>query len=182
MGWSLYINFCDFPLLSTGVPGRNYQTLATDATFHKVVGNTLLYSLLSVPLGALLAVLLALLLNRKVRGQAFFRACIFLPTVVPLTAAAVVWMWMLNSRAGIINAPWKLAEIAPPNWFNEAGPAMAALVIISLWFVAANDDLWPVFRTFGSSTRRPDGGSPPDVSGISPGLSRSCCSASSSRS
>jgi multiple sugar transport system permease protein len=44
---------------------------------------------------------------------------------------------MLNSRSGIFNVPWKLAQATPPAWFNEPGPAMAALVIVSLWFVGS---------------------------------------------
>src|SRR5262249_3839315 len=139
MGWSLYISFCDYPFLEspvfTGL--QNYEALAGDSMFHRVVGNTLLYVLLSVPLGPVLAVLLALLLNRRARGQAFFRACVFLPTVVPLTAAAVVWMWMLNSSAGIFNVPWHWVGRNAPNWFNAPGPAMAAMVIVSLWFVGS---------------------------------------------
>lgn len=139
MGWSLYISFCDYSLLQPPVftGTKNYETLARDATFHTVIGNTALYSLLSVPLGAIVAVLLAVLLNRKVRGQALYRACIFLPTVVPLTAAAVVWMWMLNPAAGIANAPWRALAAPPPNWFNDPSAAMAALVIVSLWFVGS---------------------------------------------
>lgn len=139
MGWSLYISFCDYSLLQPPVyvGARNYSGLAGDPVFHRVVANTLLYSLLSVPLGAVVAVLLALLLNQRVRGQAFFRACVFVPTVVPLTAAAVVWMWMLNPEAGIFNLPWRWLGLAAPNWFNEPAAAMAALVIVSVWFVGS---------------------------------------------
>lgn len=139
MGWSLYISLCDYSLLQPPVfiGGANYQRLATDPVFHQVVRNTLIYSLLSVPLSTIVAVALALLLNQSVRGQAFFRACVFLPTIVPLTAAAVVWMWMLNPQAGIFNQPWHWLGAAPPNWFNSAGAAMAALVIISVWFVGS---------------------------------------------
>jgi multiple sugar transport system permease protein len=136
---SLYISFCDYSLLQPPVytGDNNYRALAADPVFWKVVGNTLLYSLLAVPIGTIVAVGLALLLNQRVRGQGFYRACIFLPTIVPLTAAAVVWMWMLNGRAGIVNVPWFALGATPPNWLNEPVAAMGALVLISLWFVGS---------------------------------------------
>lgn len=139
MGASLYISFCDYTLLQppvyTGL--ANYHSLAADAMFWRVVWNTLLYSALAVPAGAVVAVLLALLLNQSVRGQAFFRACIFVPTIVPLVAAAVVWMWMLNPEAGLVNQPLRWAGMDAPKWFDAPGWAMGALVLISLWFVGS---------------------------------------------
>jgi len=105
MGYSLYISFCDYTLLQppayTGT--ANYQALAKDETFHKVLYNTFLFTLISVPLTTILAIFLAVLLNQRLRGQAFFRACIFVPTVVPLVAAGVVWMWILNPQLGLVN-------------------------------------------------------------------------------
>ena len=105
MGFSFYISFCDYPLLQPPVftGAANYRALAHDATFHKVIGNTFIYAALAIPLGTILAILLAVLLNAKVRGQAFFRACVFVPTIVPLVAVGVVWMWMLNAEAGLVN-------------------------------------------------------------------------------
>lgn len=105
MGLSLYLSFCDYPLLQppafTGL--QNYAGLARDDVFHKVVTNTLIFAALSIPLGTALAVLLAVLLNQPARGQAVFRACIFVPTIVPLVAVGVIWMWMLNPEAGLVN-------------------------------------------------------------------------------
>ncbi len=105
MGLSLYISFCDYPLLQPPVfvGLQNYTGLARDDVFHKVVWNTLVYTMLAIPAGTVLAVLLAVLLNQRARGQAIFRACVFVPTVVPLVAAGVVWMWMLNPEAGLVN-------------------------------------------------------------------------------
>ncbi|MFO0838471.1 MAG: sugar ABC transporter permease [Phycisphaerae bacterium] len=139
LGASLYLSFCDYTLLQPPafIGWANYLSLASDADFGKVVFNTLVYSLLAVPLGAIVAVALALLLNRTARGQAFFRACVFLPTIVPLTAAAMVWMWMLNPQAGLVNEPFRWAGMSPPNWFDRPAWAMAALVLISLWFVGS---------------------------------------------
>lgn len=139
MGASLYLSFCDYSLLQppvfTGL--LNYEALARDAVFYRVVWNTFLYSAFSVPLSTAVALLLAVLLNKSVRGKAFFRACIFLPTILPLVAAAMIWMWMMNPEVGLVNAPFRGLGIEAPPWLTEPGWAMAALVLISLWFVGS---------------------------------------------
>jgi multiple sugar transport system permease protein len=139
MGFSLYISFCDYPMLQPPVyvGAANYLALASDPVFRKVIANTFVYAALAIPSGTILAVLLAVLLNQKVRGQAFFRACIFLPTVVPLVAAAVVWMWVLNSEFGLVNETLRSAGMRGPMWLESPHWAMIALVLVSLWFVGS---------------------------------------------
>jgi multiple sugar transport system permease protein len=139
MGVSLYISFCDYPILQPPVyvGAANYEQLARDPVFHKVLKNTLVYAALAIPAGTLLAVVLAVLLNQKVRGQAFFRACIFVPTVVPLVAAAVVWMWMLNPEYGLMNQALGVVGIEGPGWLDSPQWAMVALVLVSLWFIGS---------------------------------------------
>jgi multiple sugar transport system permease protein len=139
MGVSLYISFCDYPLLQPPVfiGAANYRALAFDPDFHKVVGNTLLYAALAVPAGTVVAILLAVLLNQNVRGQALFRACIFLPTIVPLVAVGVVWMWMLNPEFGLVNTGLGIVDLEGPEWLNQPHWAMASLVLISLWLVGS---------------------------------------------
>jgi multiple sugar transport system permease protein len=139
MGLSLYISFCDYPLLQPPVyvGGANYAALAHDPVFGKVLVNTLIYAGWAIPLGTVVAVLLAVLLNQKVRGQALFRTCVFVPTVVPIVAAGVVWMWMLNPEFGLINQAPRAVGLPIPNWLGSAHGAMAALVLASLWFVGS---------------------------------------------
>lgn len=137
---SLYISFCDYPLLQPPlwVGAANYQQLAGDPVFHKVLWNTLVFSVLSIPITTALAIGLAVLVNQPIRGQAFFRACIFVPTIVPLVAAGIVWMWLLNPEFGIVNATLRGLGVAhPPLWLESANWAMASLVIVSLWFVGS---------------------------------------------
>lgn len=139
MGYSLYVSFCDYTLLQqpvfTGV--RNFQQLATDETFWKVLRNTLLFAGLSVPLTTVFAILLAVLMNQGVRGQAFFRACMFLPTVVPLVAAGVVWSLLLNPKLGLLNAVLGVFNIRTPSILESPTWAMGSLVVVSLWFVGS---------------------------------------------
>lgn len=163
LGYSLYVSFCDYPLLQPPVftGTANYAVLAGDRVFFRTVWNTLVYAAISIPLGTVVALLLALLLNQRVRGQAFFRACVFVPTIVPLVAAGVVWMWMLNPELGLINQALRaigpllgglhdtlhsatglrlgwLDELAGgPLWLDSPRWAMLSLVIVSLWLVGA---------------------------------------------
>jgi multiple sugar transport system permease protein len=139
MGLSLYISFCDYPLLQPPVfvGTSNYAELADDPVFHKVLTNTLLYAALAIPAGTVLAVLLAILLNQKVRGQAVFRTCIFVPTVAPLVAVAVVWMWMLNPELGLLNQGLRTLGLEGPAWLESPRWAMLSLVLVSLWLVGS---------------------------------------------
>jgi multiple sugar transport system permease protein len=139
MAMSLYLSFCDYPLLQPPVftGTQNYRQLAVDPVFHKVLGNTFIYAAGAIPLGTLVAVLLAVLLNRRVRGQGIFRTCIFVPTVVPVVATAVLWLWALNEQYGLLNQALGVAGIGGPAWLASPGWAMSSLILVSLWGVGS---------------------------------------------
>ena len=169
LAFSLYISFCDYPMLQKPlwVGATNYADLARDAVFHKTIFNTAVFAALSVPLTTVVAIALALLLNQSVKGQAFFRACIFVPTIVPMVAAGAIWMWMLNPDFGPIASFFRgLGAERPPLWLDSPDWAMAALVLVSLWFVGSPvviylaglqeipEELYEAARLDGASTPR----------------------------
>ncbi len=139
MGWSLYISFCDYPMLQPPVwiGFENYERMFREPAFYTVLRNTMLYAAIAIPAGTVTAVGLAVLLNQKVRGQAIFRTCIFLPTVVPLVATAVVWYMMLNPEIGLVNRSLRSVGIAGPLWWDRACWTMAALVLVSVWSIGS---------------------------------------------
>jgi len=139
MGMSFYISLCDYPLLQPPVyiGMDNYREMTVDPIFHKVLSNTLIYAACAIPLGTVLAVLLAVLLNQPVRGQALFRTCIFVPTIVPIVATAVIWLWMLNPQFGLINQGLGRVGIEGPTWLASPNWAMTSLVLVSLWAVGS---------------------------------------------
>jgi multiple sugar transport system permease protein len=140
MALSFYISFCDYSLLQPPVfvAGANYQQLVGDAVFYKAITNTGVYAGLSISIGTILAVLLAVLLNRRVRGQAVFRACVFVPTIVPLVAAGLVWMWLLNPEYGLVNTGLRALGVDhPPLWLESPRWAMVSLILVSLWFLGS---------------------------------------------
>jgi multiple sugar transport system permease protein len=139
IGLSFYYSFCDFALTA---PRRaplwigldNYRQLIHDALFWKSLGNTLYYAAMALPAGMLVSLGLALILNANVRGQTVYRAIIFLPSLIPAIASAMLWLWMFNARLGLLN--YLLGWIGLPgvNWLGEQW-AMPSLALMSLWGV-----------------------------------------------
>lgn len=143
---SLYYSFCDYPLLEPPlyVGLSNYRRMFDDPVFWIVLKNTAIYAATSIPLGTVAALIIAALLNNKVRGVGFFRAAVFLPTVVPLAASAMIWLWILNGELGLLNAIinpiLRPLGLLGPAWIGFRGTgdkawAMPALILMSLWGV-----------------------------------------------
>lgn len=136
---SLYYSFCDYSILKSAVwcGLENYQQLFQDELFWKSLRNTLFYAAFSVPLSTVVALSLALLLHCDVRGRALFRTLFYLPSIVPVVASAMLWLWIFNGRYGLLN--WLLAPVlapfglTPPAWMADPAWAKPALVIMSLW-------------------------------------------------
>ena len=118
---SFYYSLCEYSLLQPPmfIGGANYHELVNDGVFWQALGNTLYFAAMIIPASLLLSLGLAMLLNVKMPGQSIFRTIIFMPSLVPIVASAMVWMWMLNGKYGMINH-WLnpvLAVISPRvNW------------------------------------------------------------------
>lgn len=138
---SLYYSFCDYSVLQSPVfiGVENYQRLAHDSVFWLSLRNTLFYAALSIPLGMVAALSLALLLNSGVRGMPLFRTIFYLPSIVPAVAGSMLWMWILNGQYGLLN--WAIGPLfhlfgtTPPSWLGDPQWAKPALVLMSLWGV-----------------------------------------------
>jgi len=135
--FSLYASFTRWNLINppVWVGLENYVTLFTkDPTFPQTIQNTLLFALCTVLIGTFLSLLVALLMNIKCTGQNFFRALIFIPVIVPGTAAALTWSWLYEpTSAGIINAGLKFFGIEPIRWLNSTHYALWAIIIEAIW-------------------------------------------------
>jgi len=141
---SLYFSFCDFPPLQKpmAIGADNYVELVGDAAFHRSLGTTMIYAAIAIPLGVILAVTLAMLLNSRIRGLTFYRVIFYLPHLVPTVAVAILWMWIFNPQFGLINiilkpllgmADWWTSAFR--TWPVAAGVAAVALpgIIHSVW-------------------------------------------------
>lgn len=149
---SFYWSFCRYDLLSPPefVGTQHYERLAAELVsgegFGKAVWNTGYFALLSVPLSIAIGVGLASMLSWNVRGQAIYRTLFFLPSVVPIVASSVLWMWLLDPRDGIVSRVLATLSLPSQLWFKGATEAAAppgwfdfgskdALVLMSLWGV-----------------------------------------------
>jgi multiple sugar transport system permease protein len=116
-----------------------------DPTFLGTVRNTAVYALVSIPLCTALALVLAALLGGRVRLARVFQGAVFIPTLVPMVASAMVWSWLFNGQYGLVNAVIRPAlrgintllhtGLQPPNWLLDRHWAIPALVVMSLWGV-----------------------------------------------
>src|SRR5471032_31807 len=136
---SMYYSFCDYSILKSPVwcGLENYQQLIHDGLFWKSLRNTLFYAGLSVPLGTAVALGLAVLLNCDIRGKSAFRLLFFMPSIVPVVASAMLWLWIFNGEYGLMNgflnpllAPFGLHG---PAWLADPVWSKPALIIMSLW-------------------------------------------------
>lgn len=133
---SLYYSFCQYSLLQPPLfKGlENYRNLAHDPVFWKVLWNTLFYAALALPLGMVIALAVAMLLNAKIRGVGIYRTIVFLPSLVPTVASAMLWLWLFNAKLGLINVGLSALGVAkPPGWLTDVHWAMPALVLMSFW-------------------------------------------------
>lgn len=136
LGAALVISFTNYNILQSPrwVGLRNYTYAFTgDDLFWPSLGRTFYYVLLSVPLGILLSLGLALLLNQQLRGTTVFRTMFFLPSITPAVAAIFFWVWLLNPFFGIVNYALSKIGILGPLWLQGTDSAMPSLALISLW-------------------------------------------------
>ncbi len=138
---SLYYSFCDYSILQRPVwiGAENYRQLLVDDVFWLSLRNTLFFTVFSVPLGCVLSLSLAVLLNCEVRGRAIFRTFFYLPSIVPAVASSMLWLWIFNGEYGVLNQALgpvlRPLGISPPAWLGDPAWAKPALVLMSLWGV-----------------------------------------------
>lgn len=127
---SLYWSFCRYDLLSSPewVGAENYRQLLDEllhgGRFATALWNTAYFALVSVPLSIGLGVALAVMLSWNIRFRALLRTVFFLPSVVPVVAASVLWLWLLDPRDGLVNYVLSWAGIAGPDWFKSPHVAL----------------------------------------------------------
>ncbi len=133
---SFYYSFTQYDVLTPPkwIGLTNYSDLLLhDDKFRIVIGNTFYFVIVGVPVGVIVAFLLASLLNNDFKARPFFRTVFFLPSIVPAVATAMVWLWIYNPRFGLINSILaSLGREAIP-WLSSPGLAKNSLIIIHAW-------------------------------------------------
>ncbi len=112
---------------------QNFRAVLADDLFRTALVNSLLFAALTVPLRTLITLGLALLLARPRRGVGLYRAAIYLPTVVPGVAYAMVWLWLLNPLYGPLNLALGAVGLPTPAWLADPRTALLALSLTALF-------------------------------------------------
>ena len=110
----------------------NYVEMLGDRYFWQAMGNTV-FMMIGIPIGLIISLLLALALNRKMRGTTFFRTVYYVPVISSLAAVAILWQWAYNGDFGLINQVLAIFGVEGPNWLQDAAWAKPAIIIMSVW-------------------------------------------------
>ncbi len=135
---SLYYSFTSYNTLKPPkwIGLYNYIYMLTqDPLFFKSLWNTAFYAVLSVPLGIAAGVLVAMLLNQKVKGMRVFRTLFYLPTIASSVATALLWLWIMEPNFGLLNTALAKIGIEGPGWLTDPLWAKPSLIFMSLWTV-----------------------------------------------
>ena len=135
---SFYLSFTDYDILQRPIwiGLDNYMQLFSDPVFVKSLSVTFIYAAVTLPLSVIFGVALAILLNQKIRGISIYRTCYYLPSIIPLVASSIVWLWIFRGdEGGLLNNFLSKLNIKGPLWFGEPDWALVALIIMSLWSI-----------------------------------------------
>jgi len=136
IGFSLYLSFWRWPLIGPSrafVGLANYGRLLHSPEFWNAIRVTSLYTLGVVPLSTAASLALALLVDRPLRGLSVYRTAFFMPVVTSTVAVAIVWKWIYNPQAGLLNELLRLIHLPPLGWLMDSRWALPALVIMAVW-------------------------------------------------
>ncbi|MDR2069950.1 MAG: sugar ABC transporter permease [Treponema sp.] len=131
--WQSFFKVGDFGRGNMFVGFQNYLSLIQDRQIGRALVNTFAYAILETPLSILLALILAIMLNRKIVGRAFFRTVFFLPMVAAPAAAAMVWRWLYNGSFGLINFLLAKCGISQVNWISSPDGNTLSIAMVGIW-------------------------------------------------
>lgn len=129
--FSFYLSFCKWDLLNSikFVGLQNYLKLLTSPSFALILKNTFVFAVSTAIIAIILPLILAAVINTKIRGSEFFKTAYFLPFITPMIVVAIVWEWIFDPNNGLLNYILK----AHINWLYDTHTAMLALIIVSSW-------------------------------------------------
>lgn len=113
----------------------NYVRMFQDRQVWQALLNTFKYAIIEVPLSIVISILLAVLLNRKMKFRSFYRTIYFLPMVAAPAAVAMVWRWLYNSQFGLLNYIGSLLKQDPVNWISNPKIAIIFIAIVGVWSI-----------------------------------------------
>jgi multiple sugar transport system permease protein len=131
MGFYTKFDYLTNTVYQTGLD--NFIYVLKDPEFHLALKNTFIFAFFAAPLGIIVALIIALILNTNIRFKRFFLSAYFLPFVTSTTAVSIVWRWMLNKDYGLANAFLGVLGMANISWLTDAKMTIPILVALSIW-------------------------------------------------
>ena len=111
----------------------NFTAIFRDPVWWKAIGNTVVYTFFTVPVAMAIAVVIAVLLNTKLRARAWYRTAVFMPHITATVAIALVWMWMFEPNIGLFNWVLSWFGVRGPAWLADPAWAMTSVILMSIW-------------------------------------------------
>lgn len=132
---AIYYSLTDYNVFQppTFIGLKNYATLFTNKYSKIGLQNTLYMACLGLPISLVVSLLLALLLSQDFKGMAIFRTVYYLPTVVPVVASAMLFIWVLNGDYGLLNMALRSIGIKGPNWLSDPNTTKLSLILMDTW-------------------------------------------------
>ena len=139
IGMSIYMSFMDWPVI--GVPRYvgldNFRNIASDQRFLNSLWITARFAVVSVPIGMLSSLTVALIMSSRTKWLGLYRTIYYLPAVVSGVAIGIVWRWILDPRSGLINNFLRLLGISGPGWLTDPAWVLPSYLLVSLWGAGA---------------------------------------------
>ena len=128
---SFGLSFCSWDLLNPidWIGLKNYTDIMSNGLFYKILLHTVVFALSTSILGVIIPLILASILNSKIRGSEFFKCAYFLPFITPMVVIGIIWTWIFDPEIGLLNNVLHIHI----NWLYDSQFAMAALIIVSVW-------------------------------------------------
>ncbi|OBZ11409.1 carbohydrate ABC transporter permease [Bacillus sp. FJAT-26390] len=133
--FSLLLSFTEYNVISppTFAGTSNYSLLFGDRLFYKSLSVTLYYSVMAVPFTILTSLIIAVLLNHKIKGQSLLRTLYYAPSIISGVAVSFLWSWLLNPQFGVVNSVlYDWFGIQGPGWFTSPGTVVPSMVLMQL--------------------------------------------------
>lgn len=118
---------------------QNYKHMFQDAQVWGAVLNTLLYTVIVVPITVIISLVVAVLLNTKIKGRDVYRTIYFIPMVAAPAAVTMIWKWLYNYKFGLINHMLSKIGIKGINWIDDPNVALISVIIIGIWSAIGYD-------------------------------------------
>lgn len=133
--YNIVLSFTSYDLFSPMqfVGLQNYHSVFTEQTTRKAIVNTVLFTVGTVPLGTALALIVAALLNRPIRGRVVFRTLYYLPVITSVVVSSLIWKWIFNPQVGLLNYFLSFVGVPAQQWLYDPHLAMPSLIIIMIW-------------------------------------------------